>query len=472
MHPNIRQRPRRTQTEDFLPSSTSPPPLTGGNGPGELRVQIRYAALDKLRPPKRELRKHSDKQVAQIEASLRRFGCINPIVVDEDNEIVVGVGRFLAAKKIGLKEFPTVCVSHLSPAELRAYRIAENRTAELSEWDEETLALEFKELLDLDLEDIEVTGFGTAEIDNLVLKLDDDQAPEEEVEEPQAVVVAKLGDEFILGDHRLHCADALLPESYAALMGQEQARMAFCDPPYNVPVHGHVCGSGKIKHDEFIMASGEMTKPEFTAFLTKVFQNLVAVSVDGAIHFQCMDWRHHQEMGKAGDAAYETLKNIIVWNKETGGMGSFYRSQHELIFVYKVGTAPHLNNFRLGETGRYRTNVWAYKGCNGGGKRRLEDLAAHPTVKPTAMVADAIRDVSRRGDIILDAFCGSGTTILAAERTGRRARCLELEPKYVDAAIRRWEKATGRDAIHSESDLTFAQLTAKRGDHLADEEGF
>lgn len=238
--------------------------------------------------------------------------------------------------------------------------------------------------------------------------------------------------------------------------------MVFADAPFNVKIRGNVSGLGAIKHGEFVMGSGEMSRMEFVEFLTTVIRNLVAYSMDGAIHFQCIDWRHMAEMQAAGEASYAEFKNLIVWNKDNAGMGTFYRSQHELIQAWRVGTAPHINNFGLGAKGRYRTNVWNYPGANTMRKGRLEDLAAHPTVKPTIMVADAIRDVSKRGDIVIDPFCGSGTTILAAERTGRRARCLELDPVYVDVAIERWEKATGGRAIHQESGLTFAALRQER----------
>ena len=250
-------------------------------------------------------------------------------------------------------------------------------------------------------------------------------------------------------------------------MGGERARMVFSDPPYNVRIDGHVGGLGAVKHAEFAMASGEMSKIEFTEFLKTVFENEEQVSLGGAIHYQCMDWRHIDEMMQAGQAVYSELKNMCVWVKDNGGMGSFYRSQHELVFVWKVGDAAHLNNVELGKNGRYRTNVWEYPGASKTGDDA--DLAMHPTVKPVPMIMDAIRDTSKRGDIVLDAFGGSGSTLIAAHKTKRRARLVELEPKYCDVTIRRWEALTRKDAILEKTGETFAQVRARReADHAFD----
>ena len=234
--------------------------------------------------------------------------------------------------------------------------------------------------------------------------------------------------------------------------------MVFTDPPYNVPIDGHVCGLGRVRHGEFVMASGEMDEEQFTSFLTTVLRNLAAHSQDGSVHYVCMDWRHMGELLAAGRAAYTELKNLCVWNKDNGGMGSFYRSKHELVFAFKNGTAPHINNFELGQNGRYRTNVWDYPGANSLKAERMEELRMHPTVKPLALVADAIRDCSHRGGLILDPFVGSGTTLMAAERTGREACVLELDPRYIDTIIQRWQAAGGEDAVHADSGETFAGI--------------
>jgi DNA modification methylase len=259
------------------------------------------------------------------------------------------------------------------------------------------------------------------------------------------------------------CGDATRAEAFAALLGEERAQMVFTDPPYNVPIDGHVCGLGRVKHREFAMAVGEMSPAEFIAFLETVLDNLVAHSGDGAIHFICMDWRHIGELLAAADLSYRELKNVCVWNKTNGGMGSLYRSKHELIFVFKSGGAPHINNVALGKHGRYRTNVWDYAGVNSLKAGRLDELALHPTVKPVALVADAILDCSNRGGLVLDCFLGSGTTLIAAEKTGRRAAGMELDPTYVDTALRRWEAFTGGKAIHAESGRSFtAEADARR----------
>ena len=345
----------------------------------------------------------------------------------------------------------------MTEAERRAYVVADNRLAELAGWDNELLALELGAMLELDPElDLALTGFDTAEIEALLNSLDEEATGEAPVEiDEKATLVSEVGSLWQLGDHRLICGDATDPEVYRRLLDGEKAQMVFTDPPYNVPVNGHICGLGKVKHDEFVMASGEMSEAEFTAFLTTVSRNLASFSDDGSIHFVCMDWRHLGELLAAGHAAYSELKNLIVWNKDNGGMGAFYRSKHELIFAFKNGSAAHINNFGLGQHGRYRTNVWDYAGINSMRAGRDEELAMHPTVKPVAMVADAIKDCSRRGGIVLDAFSGSGTTIMAAEQTSRRGRAIELDPRYVDVAVRRWQKQTGQKALGLRSGFTF-----------------
>ena len=274
--------------------------------------------------------------------------------------------------------------------------------------------------------------------------------------------VSQPGDLWLLGDHRILCGDATQADSYERLMAGERARMVFTDPPYNVPINGHVSGLGSVKHREFAMASGEMSSAEFTAFLRSVMEQLVAHSVDGSIHYHFMDWRHIGEMLAASAASYSEFKNLCVWAKDNGGMGAFYRSRHELAFVFKSGTAPHANNFGLGEKGRYRTNVWEYRGVNTRKTGRLDELALHPTVKPVAMVVDAIKDVSGRGEIVLDPFSGSGTTLIAAQKTGRRARMMELDPIYVDRAVRRWQRFAKDEAVHADSGLSFAALAKLR----------
>lgn len=403
-----------------------------------------------LRPWPRNARTHSRKQVRQIADSITRFGFTNPILIDEAGMILAGHGRVEAAKLLGMAEVPCLCFDHMSPAEKRAYVLADNKLALNAGWDEDLLADELRSLLAdaIDL-DIGVTGFSIAEVDRLI----DEQVPEEpgnpiEDHEPaHAPLRCRPGDLWQLGPHLLACGDALDPAMLALLMAGETAQMVFTDPPYNVPIEGHVSGLGKVRHREFAQASGEMSQAEFTLFLRTAFERLVENSQDGAIHFICMDWRHMGEILAAGEGVYAELKNLIVWAKDNGGMGTFYRSRHELIFAFKQGTAPHINSFELGQHGRYRTNVWQYKGVNTLKAGRLEELALHPTVKPVAMIADAIKDVSQRNGIVLDLFGGSGSTLIAAHKTGRRARLVELDPLYCDRIIARWEAYAKDDAV-------------------------
>lgn len=418
--------------------------------------------LADLKPHDRNPRTHSKKQVEQIADSIRRFGFTNPVLVDGAGQVVAGHGRIEAAKLIGMTSVPVLRLEHMTEAEKRAYVIADNRLAELAGWDNNLLALELSAITELDGEfELALTGFDAAEIEALLNGLDTEPSSAEdgaEIDE-QAPVVSRVGDMWQLGEHIVICGDATDPAVYDRLLGGEKAQMVFTDPPYNVPVNGHICGLGKVQHDEFVMASGEMSKAEFTEFLTKVARNLASFSSDGSIHYVCMDWRHIGELLAAGRAAYSEFKNLVVWNKDNGGMGAFYRSKHELVFVFKNGTAAHVNNFGLGQHGRYRTNVWDYAGVNSLKAERGEELMMHPTVKPVAMVADAIRDCSRRGGIILDAFSGSGTTIVAAEQTGRKARVIELDPRYVDVAVRRWQQVTGGKAMLVDSDNSFDELS-------------
>ena len=395
-------------------------------------------------------RKHSDKQISKIAASIKQFDFNNPILTDKNGTIIAGHGRWEAAKRLGMKEIPTICLDHLSDAEIRAYILADNKLAELAGWDREILAIELQHLSSLDLDfDIEITGFEPGEIDFIIdgavtEKLD----PADRVIEPAMEVpaITKRGDLWQLGNHLLYCGDSLDETSYATLMGDEKAQMVFTDPPYNVPIDGHVCGNGAIKHQEFEMAAGEMSEMEFTNFLAKSMDLFRTYSSPGALAFCCMDWRHMAEILHAARRNDYDLKNLCVWVKDNGGMGSLYRSRHELVFVFKNGDVPHINNIELGKHGRYRTNVWEYPGVNTMRKDRMAELAMHPTVKPVLLVADAIKDCSKRRGIILDPFGGSGTTLIAAEKTGRHARLIELNPHYCDVTIQRWEILTGESA--------------------------
>lgn len=425
----------------------------------EFRVE--QVAIDSIQPCPRNARTHSKKQLHQIAASIREFGFTNPVLIDDKGQILAGHGRVEAAKILGVPTIPVLRIDHLTPEQKRAYMIADNKIALNAGWDLEILAADLKELAALDLSfDVEITGFETAEIDILVDgRPPQGNDPADQVPPVQARAVTELGDLWLLGDHKLLCADARDSGAYEKLMGTERARMVFADPPYNVPIDGHVGGLGAIKHREFAMATGEMNDAEFSGFLATCFAQMAAVSADGAIHFICMDWRHMGEVLAAAKGVYSELKNLCVWNKDNGGMGSFYRSKHELVFVYKVGTAPHVNTIELGRTGRYRTNVWDYAGANTLRPGRERDLDMHPTVKPVALVMDAIKDCSRRGDIVLDSFGGSGTTIMAAQKSGRCARAIEIDPLYVDVAIRRWQNYTGQSALRARDGRSFDDIS-------------
>lgn len=430
-------------------------------------LSIVYQSIDVLIARVTNPRTHSPKQLKQLERSIERFGFTNPVLIDDSNNIIAGHGRVLAAKQLGMREVPTIALSNMREEEIRAYVIADNKLAENAGWDEELLGLELKYLSDLDIDfDLTLTGFDLPEIDILIdnLSLGGDAMDGDAADAVQAVAeiaVTQPGDIWQIGNHRLICGDSTQADTYHQLLGDERAQMVFCDAPYNLAIQGVVGGLGKIKHREFAMASGEMTKPEFTDFLSTVFTHLVAFSVDGSIHYQCMDFRHMGEMLAAGDVAYAELKNLCVWVKNNGGMGSLYRSQHELVFVFKSGTAPHINNVELGKHGRYRTNVWEYAGVNSFGSNR-DDLALHPTVKPTAMVADAMKDCSHRKSIVLDAFAGSGTTLVAAEQTGRRGYGIEIDPLYCDVIIRRMKELFGLNATLLATGESFEEVERTR----------
>jgi len=431
-----------------------------------LGLRIIYRRIDELKPDPANPRRHSKKQIRQIVNSIKQFGFNVPILIDRHGNIIAGHGRWLACRELGWSEVPTVCLDHLTAAQARAFMIADNRLGEIAIWDDRLLAQQLKELSLLALDfNIEVTGFEMGEIDLRIASLEEpvgknDDPADELPELPAAPPLSKIGDVWVLGRHRVLCGDALDPAALATLMSEERAAMVFTDPPYNVPIDGHASGLGAIHHRPFPMASGEMDRSQFTSFLTQACRNLAASSVEGSLHYLCMDWRHLDELLTAGRAIYGELKNLCVWVKDNGGMGSLYRSRHELVFVFKHGRSGHRNNVQLGQFGRNRSNVWHYPGANSFARHSEEGnlLALHPTVKPVAMVADAILDCSARGEIVLDAFLGSGTTVIAAERTGRRCHGLELDPIHVDRTVRRWQKLTGGRARHAASDRDFDDL--------------
>ena len=427
--------------------------------------EIAFVSVRKLRPNKRNARTHPQKQIRQIENSYRRFGWTNPIIIDENNAILAGHGRYQAALQLGLREVPVIVVAGLSDAEKRALALADNKIAANAGWDRQLLAEELSDLAkllpDCNL-DLEITGFEPAEIDSLLGDLVDRELdPADDVLPPKKTAISKIGDLWELGSHKLLCGDAQSGVDIRRLMGTECAAIVITDPPYNLPIR-RVQGRGGIKHGNFTQGSGEKSPADFIRFLRIVLSLAAKHSIKGAILFVFMDWRHIGELLAAGSAVYFELKNVVVWVKTNAGQGSFYRSQHELIFVFKNGDGPHVNNFQLGQHGRNRSNVWTYPGVNTFRAGRMDDLAMHPTVKPVALIADAMRDCSRRGDIVLDPFMGSGTTIVAAERVGRRAYGLEIDPLYVDVAVRRWQAYTRRDAVLKSTGETFDEVAAVR----------
>jgi DNA modification methylase len=443
---------------------------TEGQGAGYLReLSVELMPIGSLKPSAHNPRTHSAKQIRQLADSIRQFGFTNPILIDADGGVLAGHGRAEAAKLLGFEKVPAIRLDQMSEAQKRAYVLADNKLAANAGWDRELLALELQYLAELELDfDVTITGFETAEIDLVIGELEvrqpTDQADELPAVDAAAPAATQLGDLWLLGKHRVLCADARVAESFERLLDGAQAQMIFTDPPYNVPIDGHVCGSGAIRHREFMMATGEMSEVEFEEFLRTSFRLLAVHSADGSIHFICMDWRHLSELLAAGREVYPELKNLCVWNKDNGGLGSLYRSKHELVFVFKRGSGKHINNVELGRFGRNRTNVWDYPGVNSIHQGRLDDLAMHPTVKPVALVADAIRDCSKRDGIVLDCFGGSGTTLIAAHKTGRRGYLIELDPSYVDVTVKRFEQLTGETAIHAETRRSFSELKQQRAD--------
>jgi DNA modification methylase len=429
-------------------------------------MKIEYMPVHELRRYPNNARTHTKRQIRQIANSIKKFGFCNPVLIDDEKQIIAGHGRVEAAKLLGIDAVPTCRLSHLSEADKRAYILADNKLAENAGWDKELLAIELQGLIDLDFE-IELTGFEMPEIDIILEDACEasgaSSGPEDHVPRyPSGPAVTQTGDLWVLGNHRLLCGDARDQVAYETLLEGASAEFVFTDPPYNVRIEGNVCGLGRIRHRDFAMGCGEMSEAEFTTFLQTVFERLAKNTVDGSIHQTCMDWRHMWEMLAAGREVYGELKNLCVWNKSNAGMGTFYRSKHELVFVWKSGTAAHINNFELGQHGRNRTNVWDYAGASSMRAGRMEELAMHPTVKPVALAADAIKDCSRRGGLVLDPFCGSGTILIAAERTGRKARAIEIDPTYVDVGVRRWQTYTGKAAILAASGDTFEAVEEQR----------
>ena len=430
-----------------------------------LELKIIERPIAQLRPRENNPRTHSKKQLRKIADSIQEFGFVTPILIDEHNMVIAGHGRLEAAKTLKLSVVPTLSLSHLTEAQVRAYVIADNKLAALAGWDKEFLAIEMAEISSIDIDfDLTITGFEIEELDLLddVRGSATEHANSDFVEPDRTRnAISQKGDLWLCGTHRLLCGNSLDANSYAMLMGSERADMVITDPPYNVRINGHVSGLGSQKHEEFAMASGEMSREAFQRFLSAMCRQMAAFSRSGSLHFIFMDWRSIADLIGAGEEHYTDLVNLIVWVKSNGGMGTLYRSQHELAVLFKKGNRPHRNNVALGANGRYRTNVWQYPGMTSFSAERDASLASHPTVKNGDMIADAIRDVTDKGDLILDPFAGSGTTLFAAEQSGRKARLIELDEHYCDAILARAIKA-GLTVTHGADGRSFEEIKLDR----------
>ena len=436
-----------------------------GAGAPAHKLVVEYRSPNDLKPYPRNSRQHSVKQIRRIEESMRTFGFNCPVLIGDDDEIIAGHARVKAAQRLGLTLIPTIRMPKMSPVERRGFILADNRIAEMATWDREVLAIELQEIIDSGAFEVEVTGFTLAEID---VRLDEAKekkepapGPEEALPTLQKVAVTRRGDVWVLGLHRLICGDATSAADYEHLMIGKVAALVVADPPFNRPTRTF-SGRGRTRHPDFVQGAGEMSEDEFIAFLGSFLEQNMNVLADGSILFVCMDWQHIGALITAGRQHDLTLKNLIVWVKTSAGMGSFYRGQHELVAVFKHGDAPHTNTFELGQHGRNRSNVWTYPGGGAFRVGRKNDLAMHPTVKPVAMIADAIRDVTRRSAIVLDPFAGSGSTIIAAERTGRICYAIELDPRYCDVIVRRWQQYSGKLAQLEGSGTPFDDVEVER----------
>jgi DNA modification methylase len=420
-------------------------------------LEIIDQPIDQLRGYENSAHTHNRAQYAKVSAFIKKYGPVIPLITDPNGVIIDGVLRWQCLKDQGYKTAPTVTVRNNNPADIKAMRLALNRIPLDAGWDKQKLRAELQYLIDVDY-DLDLTGFDPPEIDALI-EIDTPSIGivenTDEVVTPQGPAISKTGDIIVCDRHRLICGDALDCTTILNLLASTPVRLVMTDPPYNIPIDGFVGGKGAIKHREFAVASGEMSDGEFVAFLTRYFEAAVTALADGALLYVWMDWRHIDALITAGKTTGLSLLNVCVWAKTAAGMGSLYRSQHELCSVFKFGTAPHVNNIELGKHGRSRSNVWTARGMAGWGRDRDALLSLHPTVKPVRLLADAILDASKRGDIVLDSFLGSGSTLVACEDVGRRCFGVELEPLYVDVAVRRWQIATGKDAVFADTGEIF-----------------
>ena len=430
-------------------------------------LRIVYRPVASLRPYESNARQHSKTQLKKLDLSVDAFGWTNPLIIDQTGLVLCGAGRLLVAIARGMAEVPTIELAHMSEAQKRAFIIADNKLAEQSSWSKALLRQELKGLIDLDY-DVELTGFDTIEIDTIIAIGEPEPPLNDNVYLPDdAVPVCRVGDHWHIGMHRLVVGDARDPRVYKKLLQGERAEMVFTDPPYGCKIEGNVSGLGQVRHKNFVMGAGETSLQEFDITLLRPAFRCIAASVlPGAIAFICSDWRAAPYVHDAAQGVFHEQKNLIVWSKTNAGMGTFYRSAHELIHAFKVSSGKHINNFGLGEGGRHRSNVWIYPGANVFRKGRMQDLKDHSTVKPRQMVADAILDCSKRNGIVLDVFAGSGTTLAAAETVGRRGYGIELDPKYADVILRRVSEVVGAPAL-LDGKIPFDEVAAERAAELA-----
>ena len=424
----------------------------------------RLVACSSLKQLGHDTRLHPTRQIQKLAASISEFGFVIPVVIDRESRVVAGWGLVLAARRLGLQDVSVITIADLDDVKLRSLRLALNRLGDESGWDESALKLEFSEIIALDQTiDLQITGFEMGEID-VHLSSGDDEEDEILNNNNALPPITIFGDIWNLDNHRIVCGDALNVQTLDLLMAGDLAQVVFADPPWNVQIDGHVSGLGAVRHAEFAMASGEMLPAEYQSFLRMALGHAAHHSIDGSIHYVAIDWRHISDLLTATSDIFTETKNVCVWNKTNAGMGSLYRSKHELFFVFKKGRAPHINNIELGRHGRSRSNVWDYPGQNSRNNTAKSKLSLHPTAKPVALVADALRDCSHHNGIVLDPFGGSGTTLIAAQKTGRRARLIEYEPRFVDTTVRRWQQLTGLKATHAVTGLAFEQCSPVAND--------
>lgn len=428
------------------------------------RLAVKYRPIDEIIPYANHTRVRSQRLIKKLQRSFLKFGWTNPLIVDSNNNLICGHGRLEAAKRNGETEVPVISLGDMSEADRRAYIIADNKLAEAAMWSKELLRSELSGLIELGY-DVELTGFDTFEIDG-ILNFGEDDSSDDNVELPaeNAVPICRAADLWIIGEHRLVVGDARDPSVYARLLAGETVQMIAMDPPYGCKIANNVSGNGKVKHGDFLAGAGEVPLAEFAATLLRpAFEASAAHCDPGAIAFVFMDWRGAPHMLSAAEGVFHEVKNMCVWVKSPG-MGGFYRSAHELCYVFKVSPGRHISNIALGQ--RNRCNIWNYPSANVFRAGRMQDLADHPTVKPKQMIADAILDCSRPGDIILDPFAGSGTILAACAMTGRRGRAIELDPKYADVILRRTAEATGCEPLLDGKTPLSEVAAARQGDVL------